>query len=195
MYQKLSLKPDEILVCLFLRGDGEPTDRIAVTDFERRLSIGESGISLFRRSLCTYKTIVERVKRRPRLNRGIATVSVSDLVSKGFRIFGDLETAPEHVCLHCSCCDGQVSNCSPTSDSDFCPFTFDSQARQQIEAHFLRQRLADSLSILFPAILTADSLLSVLGKDVADSDPVKSNITYEKRLAEYIQTIGSTSQP
>lgn len=192
MYQQVSLKSDEILVCLFLRGDGEPVDRIAVTDFERRLSIGESGISLFRRSLCTYKTIVERVKRRPKLNRGIATVSVSDLEGQGFRIFGDLEIAPEHVCLHCSCCDGLVRNCSPKSESDFCPFTLDSQAQQPFEAHSLRQRLAESLSILFPAILTTENLLLVLGKDVSESNPLEANITYEKRLAEYIQTSGST---
>jgi hypothetical protein len=51
MYGVIPLDPDELLICLFFRADGDPPASVEARDFERRLHLKpqpEGGISFFR---------------------------------------------------------------------------------------------------------------------------------------------------
>lgn len=192
MYQELDLPSAEILVCLFLRGEGEASDQLAVTDFERRPDIHEGGISFFRKDQYSYKKMTERVGRQRKKRRGIATITVGQLRELGFRVFGDLKKDLTHVCVHCAECNGKQEDCVPKSAD--CPLLRPTGLAPTKDEHVLRTKLAGTMNILFNATVTKEELLTIFGKDVDDTKPVAANTQYEKRLNEYRASKGYVQQ-
>lgn len=183
MYQELTdLAPEETLVCIFFRGEGQPADELAVTDFERRPGspLREGGISYFRRDLVTYATILGRVKRKPLLNRGFASVTVDQLRVLGFRVYGNRGGDFAHVCLHCGECNGAEHDCSPHTGP--CPFVAQSQPYADDDA--VRRRLLESMTVFIEAT-SREKLLEIFGSDLGSNDPKGANALCEERWVNH----------
>jgi hypothetical protein len=171
MYGRLDLHVNEVLACVFFRGQGQAVNQLAVSDFERRLDRQppkppEGGISFFRLDHVTLKTIIDTVKQKGRLNRGIAITTAGKLGDRGLRIFGD---GPNHahVCLHCPRCNGSRDDCIP--DIPPCPLVPLDLAREGANDAF-RVRLIGAMDVLIEASCSRNELLEIFGMGVDESD-------------------------
>lgn len=187
MYQVLDLAPDERLVCLFFRGPGESVDQTLVTDFERRPGppVQEAGLSFFRRDQITFRAIVNTVRRKQALNRGMATITAGRLKELGFNIYGEADGDMAHICLHCAQCNGNENDCTPRAG--VCPFIVPDGMQPNPDDDVIRASLSRALNEqgpVFEALNTRDQLLAIFGPDVSQENPVDANNIYEIRWAE-----------
>ncbi len=178
MYGVISLTEEEFLLCLFFRGDGEIADTVSPRDFERRMhqTPPEGGISFFRAQTTDYREMIDRVKRTRLLCRGIATVSVGQLLKIGFQLCGDLEIDDKHVCIHCLDCNCAKDDCRPSGQT--CSFI--SPENVNSENDRMRRLLADAMSVIIEARNTRTDLLEIFGTDV-DGTVAERNTAYAQR--------------
>jgi hypothetical protein len=178
MYQVLELDLDEQLVCLFFRGEGEPQNIVQTVDFERRMNreVPEGGISFYRAAVVSFFFIVDRVRRKPRLNRGIALISTRHLLDLGFTLKGDPAANAGHICLHCNRCDGTQYNCSAIG-----PCAFITPEDYRADNDMMRKALSEAMTVVIEATNTREQLLSIFGRDVLQDDPLHANEEYIRR--------------
>lgn len=180
MYGVLSLNPDEQLLCLFFRGQGDSVNTLETADFERRMELKpkpEGGLSFYRAETTTFREIVDNVKRKGKLNRGIATVGVKQLTDLGFKICGDLSVDDKHVCIHCSTCNLSKSECTPESG---CSCGFITPENYYAENDRLRKALSEEMKVVVEATNSRDELLNIFTKDL-EGNPKTINQEYERR--------------
>lgn len=191
MYGPLDkLDKDELLICLFFRGEGQLVDHVDARDFERRMYLKppEGGISFFRAKTTDYKFIVNKVGRTPLLNRGIASVSIGRVLQLGFHICGDLKDDDKHLCLHCQGCDCVERNCKPTSKT--CSFI--PPEAPSAENDRMRRQLADSMLVIIEAKKNRAELLEIFGKDVPGAVE-EMNAEYARRFDVALKKTSSES--
>lgn len=181
MYGPLfALSPTEVLICVFFRGDGGTPDRVEATDFQRRMNLTppEGGLSFWRATTTDYKHIIEKIERNPDLNRGIATITISDALELGFQVCGDIQVNDKHVNLHCEGCDCAKRNCSSSTTCAFIP-----PILPTFENDRMRRRLANTMSksVIIEARKKRQDLLDIFGKDVSGSVSEK-NVEYAHRF-------------
>lgn len=192
MYGQLGkLEGDELLLCLFFRGEGQTVNKVDARDFERRLylkPLPEGGISFFRAKTTDYKFIVTQVGRTPSLNRGIASITVEEVQRLGFQICGNLESNDRHVCLHCQACICQERNCEPLGST--CSFV--SPESPTAENDRMRRQLADAMTVIIEARKNKADLLAIFGKDVTGTVAEK-NSQYAYRFEVEVRKPGTES--
>lgn len=193
MYGPISLDSKEILICLFLRGDGEAFDKIAPRDFERRMHLKppEGGISFYRAETTDYKFIVNKVTRTPLLNRGVSTISVGELEEIGFKVCGELATNDQHVQVHCLDCNCTARDCRP--DGNTCSFISPESANAENDR--MRRLLADAMFVVIEARNSRTDLLEIFGKDFKGTF-AEMNAEYARRweLSQHKASQESTSR-
>lgn len=176
MYRELSLTdPGEMLVMFYFRPPGVDPLMLFATDFERRLRVQESGLSLLRPSYLSIRDMVAMTELRARKQaRGLAYSTVRNILSLGFRFFGDNETSG-HVCFHCLDCNGSERDCKCLST--ICPLSAS-------ESPNVREMLASTFVIQFPPRPNAD-IFRALGTDLS-GPPETVNVTYIHRWGQLI---------
>jgi hypothetical protein len=133
MYGILTLPEDELLICLFFRD--QTTD---------------------------YRFIADTVKRKSRLNRGFALISIKQLNEFNIKVCGDLSTSDRHVCIHCLSCDCQKDNCKP-APSKTCQLI--APENPLSDSDHLRKVLSEAMDVVIPATHARDDLLNIFSND------------------------------
>jgi hypothetical protein len=146
--------------------EGQAFDELAPRDFERRLHLNppEGGISFFRAKTTDYREMVERVRCNPSLNRGIAIVSVGQILDLDFHLYADLDENDQHVCIHCLTCNGQKDDCSPKAMS----YTFVSPEAPNAENDRSRRQLADAIAIVLESRNSRTELLEIFAQTLQE---------------------------
>ena len=179
MYQKVELDPDEPLVCIFFRDvDSDSVATVETVDFERRMHLDppEGGISFFRANICHYLSVVENVQRKAKLNRGLATITVKEVVDLGYYVMaGGADDA--HVELHCASCNGAERDCSAGKGS--CPFI--SPEHYQAQDDVARKKLAEAMTVVIEATNTRADLIKWFASDLKKEDAKVANKEYVRR--------------
>lgn len=179
MYGKIELDPDEPLVCIFFRGAGaDGIDTVQTVDFERRMDreIPEGGISFYRGNIYQYLTIVDNVKRKAKLNRGIAVTTVKKVQDLGFIVRAN-SAGDAHICLHCASCNGAKDACSPGEGT--CSFI--TPEHYQAENDVARKALAEAMTVVIEASNSRDDLIKWFATDLKKEAPNKANMEYVRR--------------
>jgi hypothetical protein len=180
MYGILTLPEDEVLICLFFRGTGSDSiDKVEAVDFQRRLNQlpPEGGLSFFRDQTTDYRFIADTVKRKPRLNRGFALISIKQLNELDIKVCGDLSINDQHVCIHCLSCDCQKVDCKP---SPSLPCQLIAPENPLSDSDHLRKMLSEAMDVVIPATHARDDLLNIFSKDFPGT-PSERNKEYARR--------------
>lgn len=179
MYEKVELDPEEPLVCIFFRdADSDSVGTVETVDFERRMYLKppEGGISFFRGNLHHYLSVVESVTRKPKLNRGLAVITVKQVQELGYWLTAKGKDDP-HVELHCPSCNGNERDCSAEKGS--CPFV--SPEHKLAEDDVARKRLAEAMTVVIEATNSQAELIKVFATDLRKEEAARANLEYVRR--------------
>ncbi len=180
MYAPLAVARTEVLIRIFFRAPGAPTDTVNLTDFDRRPKVRgqkEGGLSFCRSGLMTYKDMAHRTRtREPGFARGFSYIHASTLIDRGYSFYGKASD-PGHVCMHCELCNNLMAACFCTGR--VCPLDPSDLAGDDEEREFL----SSIARVLFDAKLIAD-VERIFGHDVDETDITKANATYVDRWQE-----------